>query len=193
MQAPFCDLCGIGLSSESETCLSCRAYGTALPGIRLLRSAFLYAGNGPDVLHAYKAQGGRTLSGLWAQALVPRIREIWADGMAIVGIPSLRRNIRQRGFDQVSLIIEALPREFRLGSGACRLRRTGGKAQKTLTRQERQDNLAGRISISSSGGLPRRVLLLDDVCTTGATLSLCARILRSHGVEDVCAITVFRD
>ena len=193
MRDPSCAICGISLTSEDGTCLSCRAFGTALPGIRLLRSAFLYAGSGPELLHAYKAEGGRLIARFWAQALDPLIRQIWEPGMAIVAVPALSKNRRRRGFDQVTLVINALSNEFRIAASQNLLLRSAGIAQKTLSREARQSNLAGAIRVRSGARVPSRILLLDDVCTTGASLSLCAAILRQNGCSDLCAITVFRD
>ena len=74
------------------------------------------------------------------------------------------------------------------------LKRHGNKAQKNLTREERLKGSA--LKYSMKGGrcrLPRDVVLLDDVMTTGTTLRSCAAVLKEHGVVHVYGMVVCRD
>ena len=124
---------------------------------------------------------------------MPALNELWSPESRIIGVPSLGRNIRKRGFDQVSQIISALPSKFRQAYIPKLLQRQDGLAQKTLSRLERSHNLSGKIILRPGMEVPAQVLLIDDVCTTGASLSVCAHVLQSSGCKDICALTVFRD
>jgi predicted amidophosphoribosyltransferase len=74
----------------------------------------------------------------------------------------------------------------------CRcLKRLPSKTQKELNREERKRNLKGRIIRIKE--VPRRVLLFDDVITTGSTLDACAEILKEGGAERVYAVSLFYD
>lgn len=193
MAEPRCRVCGLSLSAEMDDCLSCRAFGSALPGVGAMRSAFLYGGGGPDVLHAYKAGGALAVAGLFAEALEPHLAALWREGAAIVGVPSLPRNIRRRGFDQVAAVVARLPARYRAAWLPGLVSRRGGVSQKTLGRSERAVNLQGQLRLGPRPVAGRPVILVDDVCTTGATLSQCARLLLEAGCARVDALTVFRD
>ena len=77
-----------------------------------------------------------------------------------------------------------------LPQAACLRRRDHGRPQVGATRRERRR--AGRLAIELRAPPPPRVLLVDDVHTTGATLDACARALRAGGCEEVTAITYAR-
>ncbi len=71
------------------------------------------------------------------------------------------------------------------------LERRGGAPQKTLNYAERQENLRERIHLAPGvGSIPREVVLVDDVFTTGATLDACARALRAAGCARVFGVTL---
>ena len=74
------------------------------------------------------------------------------------------------------------------------LKRTSGAAQKGLHYRERVENIRGTIQLNRgsrcAAGLGRRVVLLDDIFTSGATADECARILRLAGVREVFALTL---
>jgi predicted amidophosphoribosyltransferase len=92
--------------------------------------------------------------------------------------------------------VELVARELEKTHGLRVLRilsRAGHIQQKTLDYEQRRANLKGNISIArcrGNGILPRTVVLLDDVFTTGATLDACARVLREAGCMEVTAVTL---
>ena len=73
------------------------------------------------------------------------------------------------------------------------LKRTGSSAQKTLDYRGRLANLAGNIHIKKRKAVPEKVLLIDDVFTTGATADACASVLLSAGTREVRVLTVALD
>jgi predicted amidophosphoribosyltransferase len=193
MIAPVCGICGISLSSEDGLCLRCRDSGEALPGVGRLRSACLYVGVGQDLIQAYKAEGCRSLAWLWAGLLAPLLRELREPGALLMPVPSRGRNRLARGFDPVESCLRRLPADLGAARAPARLVRSESRNQKDLDRAGRWRNLEGCIRLH--GRLPpgSRVLLVDDVCTTGATLSACAAELRRCGCSAVDAVTLFRD
>ncbi|WP_196189102.1 ComF family protein [Conexibacter sp. W3-3-2] len=102
---------------------------------------------------------------------------------------------RRRGYDHAGLLARRLARRTGAPVAAGALRRTGGRADHQLG-AGRAERLAGtRLSVHARPGrLPsgRRVVLVDDVHTTGATLDACARALRQGGVPEVLAVTAVR-
>ena len=193
LKEPLCEICGIPLSSEDGTCLSCRESASSLAGVSRLRSVFLYAGLGPEILHAYKGGGTKPLARLWADACIFILDQLWTADTTLVPVPSLPKNCRTRGFDQMHLLMKSLPECYQKRVNAKLLLRDPSSSQKTLNREERQTNLSGKIRFNTKYCLSGPVLLVDDICTTGATLSTCALVLRAAGAGNVSALTLFRD
>ncbi|MFP3959516.1 MAG: ComF family protein [Spirochaetaceae bacterium] len=112
----------------------------------------------------------------------------------VVPVPASPAGRRRRGFDQSFRLARILERRY--GAAVCRaLRRTGRRQQKQLDYEARSRNLRGAISVARrrQPTLPKTVLVLDDVFTTGATVNECARVLREAGVETVDAVTLAAD
>lgn len=193
MIAPVCRTCGISLSSEDGQCLRCRNSDEALPGISLLRSACLYVGVGQDLIQAYKSDGCRPLAWLWAGLLESALRELWEPGVPLVPVPCRPANRRKRGYDPVGLCLSRLTPDIRRWVDGNCLVRMASREQKELSRADRRENLAGCLAVRRGWRAPERLVLVDDVCTTGATLSACAAVLRLGGCRRVDAVTLFRD
>jgi predicted amidophosphoribosyltransferase len=106
----------------------------------------------------------------------------------IVPVPTARLRSLARGFDPAAELAAALAQRTKLPLSACLTRRGGGR--------QVGKRRAGRIGhpplIEARGQAPRSVLLVDDVLTTGATLSACARALRQAGSVRIAAITFTR-
>jgi ComF family protein len=119
----------------------------------------------------------------------------WAPAVdAIVHVPLSGGRRRGRGYDQSEL----LAREVARLSGLPLLKRALVRRRATLPQSGRPDyearleNVAGAFVVRG-GSLPPRLLLVDDVVTTGATIDECARVLREAGVEAVYALTFARE
>jgi len=181
---PRCLRCGLPLLSETGTCLRCRgadfAFDSAWPLWR-------YAGAAARVIAAYKFGARRSLAPFLASLLAEAAAR--HPGAVAVGAPCSPRSLRKRGWDQCALLVAELGR---LGvPTAALLSRRPGAEQKTLGHDGRLANLAN--AISARGEVPERILLVDDVLTTGATLSACARALKEAGARRVDAVTLAAD
>jgi predicted amidophosphoribosyltransferase len=107
---------------------------------------------------------------------------------AVVPVPAAGWRWRWRGFDSAEEIAIAISESAALPLIAC-LRRGGGRRQVGRRRFER---LADPPVVRAVSECPREALLIDDVWTTGATLSACARALREGGCRRVVALTLSR-
>lgn len=112
-------------------------------------------------------------------------------GAVIVPVPAHRGRRRRRGHDPVEALAAGLARRTRLPLERC-LRRTDSSARQVgATRVERTGG--GRIAVEvTRTPVPARVLLVDDVHTTGATLEACARVLRAGGARWVAGVAYAR-
>jgi ComF family protein len=204
MAGGLCSICGerltgaYGLFIEGELrCSLCRrfeppyikaaAYGSYESGLRELIHLLKYDGIRPaaNVL-------GRMLS----DAIVP-LQPFFAPGQVlIVPVPLHSRKRRQRGFNQAELIARAAvkrqpPGRFEVSPVLDRIRET--QSQIGLSRHDRRENLRGAFAVTTPEVIRgREALLVDDVFTTGTTVSECARVLRRAGAAKVYVATVAR-
>ena len=109
---------------------------------------------------------------------------------AVVAVPAQRIRARRRGFDPAGVLAAALAPRLGLPELACLRRRDRGPRQVGASRSQRRRT--GRLAIELRAPPPPRVLLVDDVHTTGATLDACARALVAGGCRAVVAITYAR-
>jgi ComF family protein len=113
----------------------------------------------------------------------------------LVPVPLHTRRLRERGYNQSALLADEVGKRNGLPvvtDSLVRLRHT--KAQvKTTSAEERQSNLAGAFGCRDANLAGKRVLLVDDVCTTGATLNSCAIALRDAGASSIWGLALARE
>lgn len=149
-----------------------------------------------DLVQSLKYDGGAHAASLCAALLAEYLAEELASDklftqkeVLLVPVPLHASRMRERGFNQIALILERLPIDLRDGSKArlesdalVRTRKT--KAQTRLSRAERLSNVAGAFALADSARIKGcRVFLIDDVTTTGATLVNAGNCLRRAGAE----------
>jgi ComF family protein len=113
----------------------------------------------------------------------------------VIPVPLSPGRLRVRGFNQSELLARPVAKAFQWELDTTSLTRQRETRQQTrLSVQERQRNVAGAFAVTDPGRIRgARVLLVDDVCTTGATLDACAQSLIEAGAEGVWAIVVARE
>lgn len=191
VQEPACRICGKPVSTwEEESCYDCaRRHRSFAGGVSLMD----YDDIGRSTMIAFKYKGRQEYAAFYADELWRRhslkIRSFRADCIIPVPVHISRR--RYRGYNQAELI----GGELSVRSGIpmakdllVRSRRT--EAQKTLNAGERQRNLEQALEVRGSIGNIRRVILVDDIYTTGSTLEACTRVLMRAGVSEVFVVTV---
>ena len=153
-------------------------------------SPLAYAGSARDLVGALKLAGAREVAWEMAGHIVATAPAGLLDGAVLVPVPAHPRRRRRRGFDPPAVLARELARR---GAGGVRgaLRRRG-----PATRQRgagRSERLApGRIALEATGPVPARVVVVDDVHTTGATFDAAARALRAAGARDITALAYAR-
>jgi len=112
----------------------------------------------------------------------------------VVPVPLHRDRQRERGYNQAALLAKPLAKKLRLPHKALLLTRTRARPDKqVLSLEERWESVRGAFATRPGSQVDNlRVLLVDDVLTTGATLDACARVLRDAGAKSVVALTVAR-
>jgi len=189
-----CLTCGLPLPDGGAHCYDCRK--GRKHAFTFVRSAAVYEGRLRELIRKFKYQGRdylhRTLGALLVD--VVKTNEALQSSEMIVPVPLHWMKRMLRGFNQSELL--ALHISEYLGKPMVRaLKRTRPtRSQFRLSREERAKNIDGCFSICEKNDCrQKRVLVVDDVCTTGATLDECARILLDAGAKQVYGLTVARD
>jgi predicted amidophosphoribosyltransferase len=183
-----CVLCGAGREPLCPGCgrhLSPPPTGT-VRGIGPVPALFAYEGGGARVVQALKFRDGRRLVAPLADGLTG-LAELGPDAL-VSWIPTSGSRRRRRGFDQAELLARALARRL---DRPCRpvLRRLPGPSQTGRSRAERAANVAFRAMPTRP---VRNLVVIDDVCTTGATIRAARDALTAAACTDVRFVVVAR-
>jgi ComF family protein len=181
------------LGAVGPLCAGCRRRG---PGFDYARAAAPYDGVLRDAVHAFKFAGRRALAAPLGDLLVELGTTGLPAGMPglLVPVPLHPRRERERGFNQATLLARRLGRAWGCPVRGDLLARTvATPSQTALAAAARQANVRSAFRLRRPAPVAgRHVALVDDVLTTGATLSECARCLREAGAVMVGALTVAR-
>jgi len=195
----ICDLCGKPGTFNPEfpsTILSCRDCQAGRSAVQLARSFGLYEGALVRAVLLLKYERIEPLGDWFADRLAEVIQKE-QDRMSadvVVPVPLHRQRARKRGFNQVDIFGRPRSRLLHLPYRPILLMRSRPRPEKHLLRQEeRWDAMRGAFAMRRGGRVDNlRILLLDDVMTTGATLDACARALREAGAKSVVGLTIAR-
>lgn len=196
IKPPFCRRCGLPFSGELTApfeCVNCRDMELHFSSAR---SAVSARGVVLEVIHRYKYQRALWFEPFLADLLVrqalPELRgQCWH---RLVPVPLHPAKKRQREFNQAERLAAHLSAasEIPLDTGIIQ-RVTATRTQTKLTRQQRAENMRNAFAVRQGRKLNgERILLFDDVFTTGATTDACAKVLRAAGAEEICVWTLAR-
>jgi len=194
-----CALCGQPGAFDPEFpkdlayCPDCQQHRFAF---QLARSYGLYEGPLARAIVLLKHERIEPLGAWFAQRLAEVVQK-GAERLAadvIVPVPLHRQRARERGYNQVDLVGRPLAKRLRLPYRPVLLMRSRPRPEKHLLRsEERWEAVRGAFAIREGGQVDNlRILLLDDVMTTGATLDACSRALREAGAKSVLGLTAAR-
>jgi ComF family protein len=196
IKPPFCGRCGLPFAGDITIpfeCTNCREMD--LP-FRFARSAVVARGGVLEAIHRFKYRRQlwfeAFLAGLFLREAVPALRgQNWD---LIVPVPLHPVKEREREFNQAARFAVRLSVAAQIPVSEKLLRRVVPTATQTrLTRPQRAANMRGAFALRPGTRLDgERVILVDDVFTTGATTGACARVLLAAGAGEVCVWTVAR-
>jgi len=188
---PRCQICWMP-ERQTGSCPRCRLQK---PAFEAARAAFIHTGAAREAVHALKYQG--------LSAIVPLMAELMADFLEnhpleadlLVAVPLHRRRQRQRGYNQAALLARELSRRLDMTTapGAVRRLRSAPPQARLSDHDSRLANVAGAFAADPAQVQGMRILLIDDVMTSGATLNACASALREAGAASVSALTFSRE
>jgi ComF family protein len=196
IKPPFCARCGLPFPGDITTefeCANCREMELHFSSAR---SAVVARTIVLEAIHRYKYQNAlwfeNFLAGLFLREAVPALRGQNRDW--IVPVPLHPVKEREREFNQAERLARHLSAATQIPVNKKLLRRVTFTATQTLlTRKQRSENMRGAFAVRKGAHLNgEKIILVDDVFTTGATTNACATVLRKAGAGDVCVWTVAR-
>ena len=196
IQRPFCECCGLPYEGEITTRFECANCREMELHFQCARAAVIAGHLVLDVIHRYKYQRALWFEPFLADLLVRAARPAMAKEHwdMIVPVPLHPLKKREREFNQAERLAARLSEATEVPVYTRELRRVETtRTQTLLTRVQRAANVRHAFAVRAGCQLDgRRVILVDDVLTTGATTSACARALRNAGARVVQVWTVAR-
>lgn len=195
LESPLCQRCGIpqkNISTNSQHCNFCK--GEKFFFDRQL-STSAYKGALKVCIHQFKYKRKRKLGKILSQIMLEfakkhlSIEEI----DLITCVPLHNRKLAERGFNQSEILAKNIAENLNIDFSNPILRKANTKSQFNLNKDQRVRNVSGAFTCSDKTNLNnKKVLLVDDIFTTGATVNECAKTLKSSGAEKVIVLTMAR-
>jgi ComF family protein len=185
VEAAACVRCGHPWEVPTEHCSECPA------GVDATRQAVVYDPLAQAVVSALKDDHRRHVAGEIARIMCERIPRP-PPGVVLVAVPLAPSRQDARGFNQSALLAQELGNSWARPVADVLRRVTDGPPQRGASVTARRLQVRGAFEVRDDVEMPRAVCLVDDVITTGATVSACARALRRRGVAAVGAVAFAR-
>ena len=196
IRPPFCERCGLPFAGELTTHFVCTNCHDLQLHFSSARSAVVAKTVVLEAIHQFKYNRALWfepfLADLLVRAAAPVVQsERWD---LIVPVPLHPLKLREREFNQAAILAAHLSRATNIPLAENLLQRTHATATQTLlSREKRAANMKNAFAVRRGMMLAgKRIVLVDDVFTTGATTNMCAQALRTAGAGEVCVWTVAR-
>jgi ComF family protein len=189
VEPPWCEKCGEP-NTPTGLCSKCCAQPLR---IEQIRSVALFLGPLRQGIHRFKYERWASLADPFGTLLADfwRMNHLTADWLIPVPLHPSRE--RDRGYNQSNLLAQRLAAQVSVPVSARGLRRTRVTAvQMELNAAQRKENVSGAFACVDERVRGTRVMIIDDVCTTGATLDACAEALLKTGAKSVMGLTLAR-
>jgi ComF family protein len=188
---PFCQKCGKHESS-GVLCPTCWGHQTDIDGIR---SVFRFEGTIRRAIHDLKYRNLKSIAICLASLMSDYMRDNPVPGDYLVSVPLHPRRLRERGYNQSGLLAEKLSKLTALPVLQGQLHRLKDSLPqaRTTTVEERKKNVQKAFACPHDDLNGKSLILIDDVCTSGATLESCAAALKAAGAVSVWGFTLARE
>ncbi|MCX4384483.1 MAG: phosphoribosyltransferase family protein [Clostridia bacterium] len=181
-----CPFCGRRIKEEG-VCLDCKKKPLETGKAR---SLWVHEGDAAKLVRLFKT-GSKYLYRLFAEELTPLVLREFGDADALTFVPMTEKAVKKRGYNQTLLIAEALSEST--GKELLRIaeKKRETADQRELTRERREENMKEAFKVTDCTAVKgRRILIVDDTLTTGATASALAAVLKKAGAEAVFLVVV---
>jgi len=194
IEPPFCERCGRPYQGDITTRFECANCREMEWHFQSARSAVVARDPVLEVIHRYKYQRALWFEPFLADLLIRSAGPAITGAQMIVPVPLYPTKEREREFNQAVRLANRLGAATRIPVNKQLIRRVlPTRTQTQLSREERLENVRNAFAMRNGQRLKgERIILLDDVFTTGATTSACARVLKAAGAGEVWVWTVAR-
>jgi len=190
IEGPRCEQCADTLDDPSlDLCIAC---GTQERSFDRVVAVAPYDRGWRTLIHCFKFDGEQAVGRFLAReaAAVAQSAGLETEIDVITYVPMTRQERRCRGFNQAERLAQGIARELKLPVQRMLAKHRRTERQSRLGARQRRENLRDAFRVVRWER--RRVLLVDDICTTGATVNECARALRRGGCHSVVVLTIAR-
>ena len=204
VESPLCSCCGMPFESRHGLDHRCGECSTSPKNFRIARAPLIYEQVFTEVIHCYKYNGKIQLARPLGELLLMAFRLFWdKDSIdVVVPVPLHIKRLRERGFNQALLLTrywQTITGQLPLDLSDLQVendvlvRSIPTAPQSGLGRKQRAANIKGAFGLLDKAKIiDKRILLVDDVYTTGATVDECARLLVHHGAAHVDVLSLAR-
>jgi competence protein ComFC len=200
---PFCPYCRSFYEPGETKCSICQSAGRIIEDhkISMVRSLGRFDEYYKELIHRFKYDKkiplgmrlgqrlGETLNG---DSNLKTQNSCFSECHLLIPVPLHKSRYRERGFNQSEIIAEEISKitDVPVLKNALK-RKKNTKDQTNLSPQQREENVSGAFAVTQPEMVNgKRIILVDDVITTGATLNECARMLKQAGAEKILAMTI---
>ena len=186
---PFCEKCGIP-TKGADLCEKCKSNP---PAYRMMRSWAVFDSPIQNGLHTMKYRRNIVLGEAIAMQTADFVHSLHWQLDVLIPVPLGKKRLKERGYNQVALV--ARPLAYQIGiryepDALWKTRET--RSQVGLTISQRSENVQNAYQADSTVVKDKSILIMDDVATTGSTISACTAALRSAGAQEVYVLTIAR-
>lgn len=193
IQSPLCTCCGNPFAASAAGDMSCGACLREPPDFTSARAALKYDDASAKMILRLKYADGTILAPLFANWLQQAGAKLIEDSDLIVPVPLHRWRLLKRRYNQAGLLAQRLSQLTKLPHEPFALQRIKATPpQGHKSKAARLDNVQGAFTALSGKVQGKRILLIDDVLTSGATVNACARALYKGGAAKVHVLTIAR-
>ena len=193
LKSPFCNICAS--PNTVSPCRECREIPSSIDGIR---APYIFDGAIREAIYAFKYRGVRAAAPSLALLLASYLISHRVPGAVIVAVPMPPRRLRQRGYNHSALLARELAKQagMVIKEGWLTRAKDSMPQVETGSKSLRRENVEGNFVCpdkSQNDLTGARVIVVDDVATTGSTLSACAKALKDAGAASVWGLTLARE
>lgn len=196
IDAPFCPRCGVPFAAEYGDTIECPSCVAAIPAYDHARAALVYDDASHRLVVGFKHSDRTELAPILAKWLARSGKDLITSASQLVPVPLHARRLLARRYNQSAILAQSVATLSGSQFAPGLLRRIRATPpQKNLSAGARKRNMAGAFEVprkAASTVTNGHIVLIDDVLTTGATLSACAKALKKAGAKRVDALVLAR-